>query len=45
MVKYTILILILLDVVLNVTGQLSLKYGMTKIGKFSLSLRPCRPSF
>ena len=33
MVKYAVLILILVDVILNVTGQLSLKYGMYKIGK------------
>ena len=38
MVKYVVLILILVDVALNVTGQLSLKYGMAKIGNFSLSL-------
>ena len=45
MVKYTVLILILLDVFLNVTGQLSLKYGMTKIGNFSLSLSTLPPVF
>ena len=45
MVKYAVLILILLDVVLNVTGQLSLKYGMTKIGNFSLSLSTLPPVF
>ena len=38
MVKSVVLVLILLDVILNVTGQLSLKYGMGKIGNFSLSL-------
>jgi drug/metabolite transporter (DMT)-like permease len=45
MVKYAVLILILLDVFLNVTGQLSLKYGMTKIGNFSLSLSTVPPVF
>ncbi len=38
MVKYLVLSLILLDVALNVTGQLSLKYGMSKLGNFALSL-------
>jgi multidrug transporter EmrE-like cation transporter len=45
MVKYVVLILILLDVFLNVTGQLSLKYGMTRIGNFSLSLSTLPPVF
>jgi drug/metabolite transporter (DMT)-like permease len=45
MVKYVILVLILLDVILNVTGQLSLKYGMAKIGNFSLSLPTLPPVF
>ena len=45
MVKPVVLILILLDVFLNVTGQLSLKYGMTKIGNFSLSLSTLPPVF
>ena len=45
MVKYAVLILILLDVFLNVTGQLSLKYGMSKIGNFSLSLSTLPPVF
>ena len=45
MVKYAVLILILLDVFLNVTGQLSLKYGMTRIGNFSLSLSTLPPVF
>jgi drug/metabolite transporter (DMT)-like permease len=45
MVKYTVLMLILVDVVLNVTGQLSLKYGMVKIGNFSLSLSTLPPVF
>jgi len=45
MVKPVILILILLDVLLNVTGQLSLKYGMSKIPNFSLSLSTLPPVF
>jgi multidrug transporter EmrE-like cation transporter len=45
MVKPVVLILILLDVLLNVTGQLSLKYGMSKIGNFSLSLSALPPVF
>jgi drug/metabolite transporter (DMT)-like permease len=45
MVKYTVLMLILVDVILNVTGQLSLKYGMVKIGNFSLSLSTLPPIF
>jgi drug/metabolite transporter (DMT)-like permease len=45
MVKYVVLILILVDVALNVTGQLSLKYGMAKIGNFSLSLSTLPPVF
>jgi drug/metabolite transporter (DMT)-like permease len=45
MVKYIVFILILLDVFLNVTGQLSLKYGMAKIGNFSLSLSTLPPVF
>ena len=38
MLNYLVLSLILLDVVLNVVGQLSLKFGMSKMGNFSLSL-------
>ncbi len=45
MVKYVVLVLILLDVILNVTGQLSLKYGMAKIGNFSISLAALPPVF
>jgi drug/metabolite transporter (DMT)-like permease len=45
MVKYLLLALILVDVVLNVTGQLSLKYGMSKIGNFSLSMATLPPVF
>jgi drug/metabolite transporter (DMT)-like permease len=45
MVKPVVLVLILLDVILNVTGQLSLKYGMGKIGNFSLSLSALPPVF
>jgi drug/metabolite transporter (DMT)-like permease len=45
MVKSVVLVLILMDVILNVTGQLSLKYGMTKIGNFSVSLATLPPVF
>jgi len=45
MVKYLVLSLILVDVVLNVTGQLSLKYGMSKLGNFSLSFSTLPPVF
>ncbi len=45
MLKYLVLSLILVDVVLNVTGQLSLKYGMSKFGNFSLSLSTLPPVF
>jgi drug/metabolite transporter (DMT)-like permease len=38
MLNYLVLGLILLDVALNVVGQLSLKFGMSKVGNFSLSL-------
>ena len=38
MLNYLVLSLILLDVALNVVGQLSLKFGMSKMGNFSLSL-------
>ena len=45
MVKYLVLALIMVDVALNVTGQLSLKHGMTKLGNFSLSLSTLPPVF
>jgi drug/metabolite transporter (DMT)-like permease len=45
MVKYVVLGLILMDVILNVTGQLSLKYGMSKMGNFALSLTTLPPVF
>jgi len=45
MVKYVVLALILVDVALNVTGQLSLKYGMNQMGNFSLSLSTLPPVF
>ncbi len=38
MFNYVVLGLILLDVALNVAGQLSLKFGMSKMGNFSLAL-------
>jgi drug/metabolite transporter (DMT)-like permease len=45
MVNYLVLALITLDVMLNVTGQLSLKYGMSKVGNFALSLNTLPPVF
>jgi drug/metabolite transporter (DMT)-like permease len=45
MIKYVVLVLILLDVILNVTGQLSLKYGMSKMGNFALSVTTLPPVF
>jgi drug/metabolite transporter (DMT)-like permease len=45
MVKYVVLALILFDVALNVIGQLSLKYGMSQFGNFSLSLNALPPIF
>ncbi len=38
MINYLVLGLIFLDVCLNVAGQLTLKFGMSKMGNFSLSL-------
>jgi drug/metabolite transporter (DMT)-like permease len=37
MLNYLVLSLIFLDVALNVVGQLSLKFGMSKMGNFSVS--------
>lgn len=45
MVKYVVLALIFVDVILNVVGQLSLKYGMSQFGNFSLSLSTLPPVF
>ena len=45
MVNQMVLALILLDVALNVLGQLSLKFGMSKVGNFSLSLNALPPVF
>ena len=45
MVKYLVLALIMVDVALNVTGQLSLKHGMNKLGNFSVSLSTLPPVF
>ena len=38
MLNYLVLGLILFDVALNVVGQLCLKFGMSKMGNFSLSI-------
>ena len=45
MVKSVVLTLIMLDVILNVAGQLSLKYGMSQIGNFTVSLSTLPPVF
>ena len=45
MLNYLVLGLILLDVALNVVGQLSLKYGMSKMGNFAVSLPSLVPVF
>ena len=45
MVKYMVLALIFIDVILNVAGQLSLKYGMSQFGNFSLSVSTLPPVF
>ena len=45
MVKSVVLTLIMLDVCLNVAGQLSLKYGMSQIGNFTVSLSTLPPVF
>lgn len=45
MIKYAILALILLDVALNVVGQLLLKYGMSQLGNFSLAFTALPPVF
>ncbi len=45
MVKYLVLCLIMVDVALNVTGQLSLKHGMSKLGNFALSMSTLPPVF
>ena len=38
MLQYKVLALILLDVILNVAGQLSLKRGMAQFGNFAISI-------
>ena len=45
MVNQLVLALILLDVELNVFGQLSLKFGMSHLGNFALSLSTLPPVF
>ena len=45
MVKFAVLGLIFIDVILNVAGQLSLKYGMSQMGNFSVSLATLPPVF
>lgn len=45
MINQLVLALIVLDVGLNVLGQLSLKFGMSKLGNFALSLNALPPVF
>jgi drug/metabolite transporter (DMT)-like permease len=45
MVNQLVLALIMLDVGLNVLGQLSLKFGMSKLGNFAVSLSGLPPVF
>jgi drug/metabolite transporter (DMT)-like permease len=45
MVNQLVLALIMLDVGLNVLGQLSLKFGMSKLGNFAVSLSTLPPVF
>ncbi len=45
MVNQLVLALIMLDVGLNVLGQLSLKFGMSKLGNFAVSLSALPPVF
>ncbi len=45
MVNYIVLMLIAIDVIFNVMGQLSLKHGMSKMGNFSLTLTDILPVF
>jgi len=45
MVNYVVLVLICIDVLFNVVGQLSLKHGMSMMGNFSLSVSGLIPVF
>jgi len=45
MIKSLVLALIMVDVALNVTGQLSLKYGMSRLGNFALTFSTLPPVF
>lgn len=45
MLNYLVLSLILTDVALNVVGQLSLKFGMSKMGNFAVSPSSLIPVF
>ncbi|MBW1918283.1 MAG: EamA family transporter [Deltaproteobacteria bacterium] len=45
MIRLYVLLLILVDVIFNVSGQLLLKHGMTRIGNFDLSLANLYPVF
>lgn len=45
MMRHLVLILIGIDVFFNVSGQLLLKHGMSKLGNFELSLNGVLPVF
>ncbi|MDD3580537.1 MAG: EamA family transporter [Desulfobacca sp.] len=45
MIKIYVLLLILVDVIFNVSGQLLLKHGMRCIGNFNLSVASLYPVF
>jgi len=45
MIRIYVLLLILVDVIFNVSGQMLLKYGMSRIGNFNLSIPSLFPVF
>jgi drug/metabolite transporter (DMT)-like permease len=45
MVRSIILVLVGFDIIFNVIGQLFLKYGMSKLGDFKISLNTLLPVF
>ncbi|MFP3867514.1 MAG: EamA family transporter [Desulfobacteraceae bacterium] len=45
MIRIYVLLLILVDVMFNVSGQLLLKHGMSRVGNFDLSLSTIYPVF
>jgi drug/metabolite transporter (DMT)-like permease len=45
MVRYTVMVLIGVNIIFNVIGQLLLKHGMNKLGDFKISLDALVPVF